>query len=248
MPLIENQHKLSPRQQANVDFLHIQKKTTTQPSSTCKKILIANGKGGCGKTTIATNVASYFANQGHNTALIDCDPQLSSFHWWKERNEDLPYIHAINGCKSRGPTTKSWLMKQYPANTRYVVFDTPAGLQGPQLDDLIKQSDLIIIPVAPSSIDIRATTDFIKSVLLSPSLRSNKKRLAVVANRVRKNTLIYGKLQKFLQSLHIDFVTSFRDTQNYVRTNEFGLGIYDLNKPPQNDKTEWELLVKWIEK
>ncbi|MCJ8313776.1 MAG: hypothetical protein MJK11_12530, partial [Pseudomonadales bacterium] len=105
----------------------------------------------------------------------------------------------------------------------------------------------IIIPVAPSAIDIRATTDFIKAVLLSPSLRINKKRLAVVANRVRKNTLIYGKLQKFLHSLHIDFVTSFRDTQNYVRTSEFGLGIHDLNQTPQNDKIEWELLVNWIE-
>ena len=164
MTLLETQHQLSPKQQANVDFLHFQKSVISQPESSCKKILIANGKGGCGKTTIATNVVSYFANQGHTTALIDCDPQSSSLHWWKDRNQDLPFIYAIDGCKSRGLATKSWLMKQYPVDTRYVVFDTPAGLNGTKLDDLIKQSDIIIIPVAPSAIDIRATTDFIKAV------------------------------------------------------------------------------------
>ncbi|MCJ8313777.1 MAG: AAA family ATPase, partial [Pseudomonadales bacterium] len=133
MTILEFQHQLSPKQQANVDFLHSQRSIKQQPESTCKKILIANGKGGCGKTTIATNIVSYFANQGHNTALIDCDPQASSMHWWKDRNEDLPYIYAINGCKTKSMATKSWLMKQYPMDTRYVVYDTPAGLNGPLL-------------------------------------------------------------------------------------------------------------------
>ncbi|BCE01924.1 ParA family protein [Marinicellulosiphila megalodicopiae] len=248
MTILESQpHTFEPESHPLNFLSSAQAKSKPLENNRCKRILIANGKGGCGKTTIATNIVSYFAKQGHNTALIDCDPQASSLHWWKDRNQELPFIYAIDGCKSQGLATKSWLMKQYPIDTRYVVYDTPAGLCGHQLDDLIRQSDLIVIPVAPSAIDIRATTDFIKAVLLSPNLRNSKKRLAVVANRVRKNTLIYGKLEKFLQSLHIDFVTSFRDTQNYVRTSEFGLGIHDLNQTNPNDKLEWDLLINWID-
>jgi chromosome partitioning protein len=112
---------------------------------------------------------------------------------------------------------------------------------------MIQASDFIIIPVIPSAIDIRAATGFIRDVLLSRAYRINKKEIAVVANRVKKNTLIYQKLEYFLNSLNIPFITSFRDTQHYVRASEHGLGLADFDQRDHKDNLEWRPMLEWIE-
>jgi len=210
------------------------------------RMLIANAKGGCGKTTLATNTAAYFAKQGGNVALIDYDPQGSSAQWLQARNETLPVIHSVAAFKKADPhATRSFQLK-VPSNTTHVVIDTPAGLTDHALADVIRQCDLLLIPVVPSAIDIRAATGFIKDVLLSPGYRVKPKPIAVVANRVKRNTLGYSKLELFLKSLSIPFITSLRDTQHYVRAAEYGMGIFDFSQPSVKDIDEWKPLLEWL--
>lgn len=143
--------------------------------------------------------------------------------------------------------TRTWYLRNLPTETTKVVIDTPAGLTGVLLNDLVRESDFIIIPVTPSPIDIRATTNFIKDLFLTPAYRTAPKKIAVVANRVRKNTLVYAKLELFLKSLKIPFISSFRDTQYYIRASEYGLGIHDLKNPEKRDVGDWIKLVEWID-
>lgn len=213
------------------------------------RIMIANAKGGCGKTTMATNLASYMSRNGQGTALIDYDPQGSSMDWLQVRDNHLPRISGVAAYQRHSPnaSTRTWSLR-VPVGTSRVIIDTPAGLSGNILSDLIQQSDVLIIPVIPSAIDIRAATGFIRDVLLSRSYRLNPKPIAVVANRVRKNTLIYAKLERFLKSLQIPFVAAFRDTQFYVRASEHGLGLVDFDQQDSKDKQEWLALINWLEK
>lgn len=212
------------------------------------RIMIANAKGGCGKTTIATNLASFMTHSGHKTAIIDYDPQCSSIDWLKDRDTHLPNIHGVPAAQRTNPTasTRSWSLR-VPSGTTRVILDTPAGLTGNELSDLIQYSDIILIPVIPSAIDIRAVTFFIKDVLLSYAFRVNPKPIAVIANRVRKNTLIYAKLERFLATLSIPFIAAFRDTQYYVRASEHGLGLVDFDQVEEKDKQEWQKLLSWVD-
>ena len=211
------------------------------------RIMVANAKGGCGKTTMATNLASHYTRQGEITALIDYDPQGSSMDWLAARGEHLPGIKGVAAFQRHTPgaSTRTWSLR-VPVNTSRVIIDTPAGLSGNELSDLIQSSDVIIIPVIPSSIDIRAATGFIRDVMLSRAFRINPKPIAVVANRVRKNTLVYAKLERFLKSLQIPFVAAFRDTQFYVRASEHGLGLVDFDQRDAKDSKEWEALINWL--
>lgn len=213
------------------------------------RIMVANAKGGCGKTTMATNLASYLSSRGHGTALIDYDPQGSSIDWLQVRDKHLPAITGVAAFQRHVPSanTRTWSLR-VPLGTSRIIIDTPAGLSGNVLSDLIQQADVLIIPVIPSAIDIRAATSFIRDVLLSRAYRINPKPIAVVANRVRKNTLIYAKLERFLSSLQIPFVAAFRDTQFYVRASEHGLGLIDIGQTESKDMQEWLLLMTWLDK
>jgi chromosome partitioning protein len=196
---------------------------------------------------MATNLASYFATQGEETAIVDYDPQGSSIDWLAARDPHLAKITGVAAFKSQNPNSTRSYSLRVPSTTSRVVIDTPAGLTGHILSDMIQASDFIVIPVIPSAIDIRAATGFIRDVLLSRAFRSKPKSIAVVANRVKKNTLIYQKLERFLHSLKIPFITSFRDTQHYVRASEHGLGLADFEQCDNKDKLEWQPMLEWIE-
>lgn len=210
------------------------------------RIMVANGKGGCGKTTLATNLAAYLA-QEQNVVLLDYDPQGSSMDWLELRDSSLPSIQGIAAfdVQKGSNKTKSWSLR-VPVDTDTIVIDTPAGLSGFDLDDLVRHADVIVIPVTASFIDIRAATRFIKDILLSYSFRRRNVPVAIVANRVRRNTLVYQKLKTFLNSLSIPFVASIHDAQLYVRASESGQSVFDLTHENMRDKGQWQALTNWI--
>lgn len=215
---------------------------------TTKRIIISNAKGGCGKTTIATNLASFYASQGKNVRLFDHDGQCSALHWIKQRSTDDNLIHGVDA--SRGPhnhMTRSWQMR-VPPETDVVIIDTAAGFDINELASMFTSNDFLIIPVLPSPIDIHATAHFIKDVLLIGKARQKQIRMAVIANRVRSNTLMYHALERFLFSLKIPFVTSFRDTQNYSKAIQQGIGIQELKSSRvKKDREQWSPLVRWLD-
>jgi chromosome partitioning protein len=205
-----------------------------------RTILVINAKGGCGKTTISTNLASYYASRGRKTALVDYDVQQSSLEWLEQRPEWREPIKGIAGGEQR---------VRIPNNIERVVLDSPARVQGRQVSDLLRRADLVLVPVLPSPIDIRAAAHFIGDLLVRGRINERQNRVAVVANRVRENTLVYVQLQKFLKSLQIPFVTTLRDTQNYIRAVERGIGIFEMAPSMvEKDLAQWRRLLRWIER
>lgn len=213
-----------------------------------QRVLITNSKGGCGKTTIATNIASYYAAQGKNVRLFDYDQQGSSLQWSMRRSSDFHPIHGVDA--SRRPDnhmTRSWQLRVTP-DTDMVIIDTPAGIDMSELASMIQENDCLLIPVLPSPIDIHATAHFIKDIMLVGKARKKQVRMAVIANRVRKNTQMYHALERFLFSLKIPFVTSLRDTQYYSRAIEQGCGIGELKTAHiRQDQQQWAPLYRWID-
>ncbi len=204
-----------------------------------RTIMVLNAKGGCGKTTIATNLASYYAwERGQQVALADFDPQGSSLAWLQARSAEWPPIHGIAAFRT---------LVRPPKETEVMIMDAPARVQGAELAGLVRRVQTIVVPVLPSPVDIRAAADFMKELLTSGRVSRQQTRVAVVANRVRENTLVYHTLQAFLKSLKIPFVTSLRDTQNYIRAQEKGVGIFEM-APSQTwqDREQWEPLVRWL--
>ena len=213
-----------------------------------QRILITNAKGGCGKTTIATNIASHYARLGKNVRLFDHDAQASSLAWLARRGDQHAPIEGVDASKnSDHRLTRSWQLR-IPPETDVAVIDSPAGTDIGDLSMLFQQNDSVLIPVLPSPIDIHATAHFIKALLTTGRARQKMIRLAVVANRVRKNTLMYHSLERFLFSLNIPFISSLRDTQLYARAIEQGVGVCELATARSKcDREQWAPIMRWLE-
>ena len=222
-----------------------------------RTIMFLNAKGGCGKSTLATNLASYYARQGEKVALVDFDPQASSMDWLKARPDDAPKIHGVPAWNEG--------LRHVPRSADVVVIDAPAAAHGPVLTALVRRAQSIVIPVLPSPTDVRAAARFIHHVLLMGRIERRESKLAVVANRVRENTALqraaetmlgrvnipaqmYQRLEKFLSRLRIPFLTSLRENPYYLVADEKGLGIFDL-KPSHvaRDLEQWQPLLKWLD-
>lgn len=213
---------------------------------TACRILVINGKGGSGKTTVSTNLAAWLAKRGQTTVLVDADPQGSASHWLTTRRKDLPEVFGVK-IDHNSRTTRSFQWRA-PKSTRWLVTDAPPGLSGEALDEMIQNHDLILVPVLPSDIDIRASARFIGELLLSRKMRLQRRPIAVIANRVKQQTTAWERLQKFLLSLNIPYPATLRDTQNYVRAYSEGCGVADYpQKSHEQDREDWNLLLCWLD-
>jgi len=212
------------------------------------RILVLNSKGGCGKSTIATNLVSYYASAGYVTALVDHDPQASSMRWLGLRPREKTEVYGVPAYeRPRTGVTMSWHRRVLPGTDR-VVIDAPAGIMGQQLQEFVRSVDTVLVPVLPSPIDIHAATHFIEDLLLIGKVRSFGVNVAVIANRVKKNTLVYQALERFLTTLKLPFIATLRDTQNYVRASARGIGIFEMwDQRVQEDRNQWQPLVDWLE-
>jgi chromosome partitioning protein len=213
-----------------------------------KRIVVLNPKGGSGKTTLAINLASYYASCQQKPVLMDFDPQGSSVRWVRKRQQAQAPIHVIAAFENDARTTRAFQMR-VPPGTTHVIVDTPAALGSPRMPDITRDADKIIVPVLPSDIDIHACSRCIRDLLLVAKIRREDDRLGVVANRVRRNTLAYQSLIRFLQSLGIPIITTVRDSQNYVRAAELGIGIHEMKSYiAREDVEQWAPLIDWLEK
>ena len=211
-----------------------------------QRILLLNAKGGCGKTTIATNLAGYFADRGLVTALMDYDPQGSSTVWLNLRDAGRPDIVGIAAYERRRGVTRSFQL-HLPNKVDRIVIDAPSGVSGLQLVDYIQMAETILVPVLPSPIDIHAAAHFIQDLLLIGKVRSKGIRLGIVANRVRENTLVFKDLERFLSTLGIPLVAKLRDSQNHIRAAEQGLAVHELQgRRIDQDRERWDALVRWL--
>lgn len=211
------------------------------------KIVILNPKGGCGKTTLATNIASYFAARGPLPAIMDCDPQASSMRWLDKRGADRPPIHGIAAFKKTMQATRSWQLR-VPNETTNLIVDSPASINHDDLRALTGDATSILVPVLPSSIDIHAASRCIADLLLVAKVNRNERKLAVVANRTRKNTKSFARLMRFLDSLGIPIIAVLRDSQNFVHAAEQGIGLHEM--PPsrvREDREQLERIARWLD-
>ena len=204
-----------------------------------RHIMVMNAKGGCGKSTLATNIASYFANEGATVALADYDPQRSSLDWLARRPADRPEIVGVAGFDGG--------LRHAPRNADFIIIDAPARSHGKELTDLVKHAETIVVPVLPSTIDMQATTTFLDELRHVGKIERKQARFGLVANRVRDNTLIFDDLDEYLVKAKAPYVAALREAQNYVRAYTRGLGIFELPEYlAWPDWQEWEPLTAWL--
>ena len=203
-------------------------------------VLIANPKGGVGKSTVATNLAGHFARRGHATMLGDLDRQQSALAWLRIRPPTLPPIASWDRTDEK--------IARPPKGVTHVVLDSPAGIHGHMLKDALKVADRLIIPLQPSLFDIYATQAFLGR-LAERGLMKEEGRVGVLGMRVDARTRAAEQLQRFVEDLGLPVLGFLRDTQNYVQLAAHGLTLWDV-APSRvaKDVEQWQSLLDWVER
>jgi chromosome partitioning protein len=202
-------------------------------------VVVANPKGGVGKSTLATQVAGYFASRGHAVMLGDADRQQSSRLWLGLRPAAARPIATWN--------VSADLVVRPPRGVTHVVLDTPAGLHGWRFKDILKMADKVLIPLQPSIFDIYATRDFLN--LLTDARHTDKLSLGLVGMRVDARTIAADKLQEFVSTLDIPVLGHVRDTQNYIHLAARGLTLFDVaSTRVAKDLDQWQPICRWLDK
>src|SRR5688500_18908953 len=209
--------------------------------------LVINPKGGSGKSTVATNLASYFAVNGVPTALMDYDPQGSSLDWLRVRPAHAPKIHGANAAPQK--TGLRSIGMHVPPDTQQLIIDAPAGVSGLALQEMLSRAHCILIPVAPSAIDIHATANFIRDLLLTGKIRANNIRLAALANRVRKSNPVYQPLERFLNSLNLPLLARLSDSDVFINAAEAGVGVFEMDfAVSATERQQFQPIVEWVDR
>jgi chromosome partitioning protein len=198
-----------------------------------KTFLITNPKGGSGKTTLATNLAGYFARNGARVMLEDIDRQGSSYDWLMRRPNYLPIIHRADSRKT--------------PNVDISIIDSPAGLRGEKLSEAVKEADWVIVPMQSSIFDIHATQDFIEVLKAEKAVRKERTFVAIVGMRITENTKAAAKLAAYLAESELPVMGYLRNAQIYMHTAESGLSLFDMpTYKSKRDIEQWSALLKWI--
>jgi chromosome partitioning protein len=201
-------------------------------------VVVANPKGGVGKSTLSTNVAGYFASQGHGVMLGDADRQQSSALWLKLRPEAARPITSWNISHD--------LIARPPRDTSHVVLDTPAGLHGWRFKDVLKLADKVLVPLQPSIFDIYATRAFLDE--LAETRHADQLDIGIVGMRVDARTIAADKLHEFVDSLGLPVLGYLRDTQNYIHLAARGLTVFDVSPSRvEKDLQQWQGICDWLD-
>lgn len=204
-----------------------------------RTVLVANPKGGSGKTTLATNLAGYFASRGGGVLLLDLDRQGSATDWLARRPEALPAIHGWNiqrGKKVECPVKPDWL-----------VVDSPAGVHGDKLSDVLKRAERVVVPVQPSAFDMAATRNFLEVLRGEKAVRKSKIEVAMIGMRVDARTRAATELSTFLNEAGFRVLTLLRDAQIYVQAAGEGLSLFDMAPSRAGrDLEQWQPLLDWL--
>lgn len=202
-----------------------------------KAILIANPKGGSGKTTLATNLAGYFASRDYAVMLGDTDRQQSAAQWLAMRPDTATSIRGWQVSR-KGPARP-------PMGTTHAVLDTAAGLRGRRLTAMLKQMNRVLVPIQPSVFDRLAAGVFLDALAEEKAVRKGRAFCAVVGMRVDPRTRLAHELEHFLAGYDIPVLAYLRDTQRYPQAAEQGLTLFDL--PPAQDIEQWQSIIGWVE-
>lgn len=221
----------------------------TRMDPTARRILVVNGKGGCGKTTIATNLAAAYAHLDHTVVLIDHDAQASSTQWHQNRATSLPAVHLLEAHRRTPMYATRVFQQRLPVAATRIVIDTPSAVGDAEIDTLLRNVDAVIVPLLPSSIDMRAGTRFLAQLQNHRLYRSRPVPIGVVANRVRHSTLTHSKLLHFLECLDVPTIATFGDSPVYTQLAEDGSGIFDIEHDAsvEHELGQWHRLLRWLD-
>jgi chromosome partitioning protein len=204
-----------------------------------RHILVMNPKGGCGKSTIATNLASWYATRGQQVALADFDPQGSSLDWVGLRPGGAPPVAGVAAFEDG--------LRSVPRSSDVVVIDAPARAHGRELNELVRRAETVLVPVLPSAIDMRAAASFVNELLEVGRVARQQAKIAVIANRIKEHTVSFDELDAFLRKLSVPYIATLRDAQNYVRAYGRGLGVFELpHYLAWQDWEQWLPLTDWL--
>ena len=206
------------------------------------KILVASSKGGCGKSTVATNLAAHYAQSGKNTALIDLDRQQSSLRWAQKRPDGVPGVLGLEGKGKR-------FAAHLPPDTERVIVDSPAGAHRDELEPLMEDIDAVIVPVQPSAMDLEATVPYLKELRQIPRIKRGTVPVALVANRLKPWTNASQEAIATMKELPCPVVAQLRDSQGYVVLTGLGKSIFDYgSENVRTHQDDWAPLLRWLKK
>lgn len=204
-----------------------------------RHVMVLNAKGGCGKSTLSTNIAVYFAREGNQVCIADYDPQQSSLDWLAQRPVDLPTISGVPAHRDG--------VRAVARSTDVLVIDAPARVYGTELNELVRRAETIVIPVLPSVVDMRACSHFMTELLELGKVSRKQARLGLIANRVRENTLVFDELDHYLSKLKVPYLGTLREAQNYVRAYARGMGVLELPEYlAAPDWAQWKPIGDWL--
>lgn len=204
-----------------------------------RSVLIASSKGGCGKTTVATNLAAYFAQRGRNTVMIDADQQGSALRWCAERPDSVPGVLGMAASRN--------VLDRVPDDSERLIIDSAAGSNVEQLSRWLEHVDAVVVPILPSSFDLNATEPFLASLARVPRIKRGKLPVALVGNRLKPWTRASQEALTDVRELPFPLIGQLRDSQAYVLLAGLGKGIFDYHSElVRGHQKDWNKLLRWL--